>query len=143
LTGFPNWTAADKLRIEATKLEKGTVAEASTTAQCTSPTLFGSMVAPELRGGGNAAPLNCTAANCHGAGGNGQGAMDLSGIQNGGTNFTAACAAVLNKVNKTTPAQSLIIMKPAGATAHTGGKVTNTAAFTTDFTGYISGGTIF
>ena len=142
LSGF-TWTATDKLRIEAYKLEPGTIPEAATVASCTNPALFGSMVAPILRGGAPATPLNCTG--CHGNNGNGQGALDLSGIQNGGTNFAATCAAVLNKVVKTpgSEATSMIIQKPAGTISHAGGKVADTATWTTDFTNFIKGGTIF
>jgi hypothetical protein len=140
-TGFAAWTATDKLRIEAYKLEKGTLTEAATPAACKSPTLFQSMVAANFTGAGDSAPLTCT--NCHGKNGSGQGALDLSALQ-GTPDYAAACAAVLNKVNKTTPSASLIIAKPATAgTAHVGGKVTNTTQWTTDFTNFIQGGTIF
>jgi hypothetical protein len=146
LTGFDPWVATDKLRIEAYKLEKGTIGEASTPPACKSPTLFQSMVAANFTGGGDSAPLVCT--NCHGKNGSGQGALDLSALQ-GTPDYATACAAVLNKIVKTPGSEgtSLIITKPAIAgTSHVGGKVTASGpagTWATDFTNFIKGGTIF
>jgi hypothetical protein len=140
-SGFDPWQKTDKLRIEVYKLEPGKVPEASTTAMCSNPANFGTMVAPLLKGMGNSS-LNCAAGGCHGNGGNGQGALNLAGLAN--NDNAGACAAVLNKIDTATPANSKIIAKPATAgVSHAGGKVANPTAYTTDFTGFISGKQIF
>ncbi len=139
-SGFGPWAKTDKLRIEATKLESGTVAQASVEAACLNPTNFQNMVVPSLTGGGNSVPLNCL--NCHDTGGSGSGALNLSGL--GATkDYSAACSAVLNKVDVGTPANSKIIHMVDGTLSHGGGSVTNAAAWQNDWKGFITGGTIF
>ncbi len=142
-TAWGDWNNADKLRLTAYKLEKGTLVEASAPTTCKNSDNFGAQVAPLLMGNGNAAQLTCTAGNCHGSGGDGQGAMDLSALTIDPPDFSQACQIVLKEIDQKTPANSKIIMKPAGALSHVGGKVDNPQAFTTDITGFITGGTIF
>jgi len=139
-SGFAPYLPTDMLRIHAAKLVPGVVKEAAVAAMCSNPTNFQNMVAPELTGGGNSAPVNCM--NCHNTGGSGNGALDLSGLGNT-KNYPAACAAVLNKIDKTTPANSKIIQKLDGTLSHAGGAVTNKAGWQTDWKGFIMGGTIF
>ncbi len=139
-SGFGPWGKTDKLRIEAGKLESGTVAQAAVEALCSNPTNFQNMVVPSLTGGGNSAPLNCL--NCHDTGGGGNGALNLSGL--GATkDYPGACAAVLNKIDVGTPANSKIIHQVDGTLAHGGGSVSNPAGWQNDWKGFITGGTIF
>lgn len=139
-SGFDPWQPTDKLRIEAYKLEAGIVKEAAVAAMCSNPTNFQNMVVPSLTGGGNSAPLNCL--NCHDTGGGGNGALNLSGL--GATkDYPGACAAVLNKIDVGTPANSKIIHQVDGTLAHGGGSVSNPAGWQNDWKGFITGGTIF
>ncbi len=130
-TGW-KWATGDKFKIELYKLEPGRLVEAATALACKDPTAFGTTIKPLFQ-----ATPNCAAANCHGANGNGNGALNLANIADN----AATCAAILNKLDKTTPANSLLFAKVVGATAHVGGKVGNGATFQTTITNAIN--TIF
>ena len=136
-TGW-QWKTGDKVKIELYKLEAGRLVEAATTAACKNPATFGTQLKTLFQGQGVGAPLNCAAGNCHGANGNGNGALNLASIA---TDDAATCAAILNKIDKTTPASSLLFQKVVGATSHVGGKVSNGAQFQTTITNAVN--TIF
>ena len=142
-TAWGDWNNADKLRLVTYKLEKGTLVEASAPTTCKNADNFGAQVAPLLMGNGNAVQLTCTDGNCHGSGGDGQGAMDLSALTLDTPDFSQACQIVLKEIDQKTPANSKLIQKPAGSLSHVGGKVDNQQAFAADITGFITGGTIF
>jgi hypothetical protein len=55
---------------------------------------------------------NCL--NCHGAGGSGNGSLDLSPLAATPPDDTTACANALAKVNLSNPAESPIILAPTG-----------------------------
>jgi hypothetical protein len=143
-TSWPAWQTGDKLRIEMYKLEKGTIQEAATSVTCKDSQMFGDVVSPLLTGNSNdSAQLTCTDGNCHGSGGDGQGAMDLSALTTDPPDFDQACTIVLKEINKTTPDQSKIVQKPAGSLSHVGGKVDDPTTFTNDWVGFIQDGGIF
>lgn len=117
--------AADKIRIEAVKLEPGKVQVIAQAATCKNVQGFTQNVLPIMRGG---ASINC--ANCHGNG--------LAGLALNNADQALVCNQVLAKM--TAPpnvAQSLIIQKvvaPNNVIGHSGGKVADTAAFQNAFT---------
>lgn len=126
------WTpfdiAADKLRLEAIKLEPGKVAVLEEPKVCKDVAAFTNNVLPSLRGQAGGFNLNC--ANCHGNG--------LAGLALNDANQMLVCNQVLQKL--TAPpnlANSLMIRKviaPAGELGHSGGKITDTAGWQAVFT---------
>ncbi len=142
-TAWGDWNNADKVRLSTYKLEKGTLIEAAASATCKDSDAFGAQVAPLLTGNGSSASLTCTNGNCHGSGGDGQGAMDLSALTLDTPDFSQACAIVIKEIDKKSPANSKLIQKPAGALSHVGGKVDDPQTFTNDMSGFITGGAIF
>lgn len=112
--------AADKLRFDAVKLEKGTFQTPPQVKKCKDPAAFGNTVLPALRGQGVGGGSNC--ASCHGAG--------LAGLSLNGNDNQAMCDSVLSKLNETNVPASILLQKAATAgVAHTGGKVGNTQGF--------------
>lgn len=118
--------AADKIRVEAVKLEAGKVAVLEETPTCKNVANFTANVLPSLRGQAGGFNLNC--ANCHGNG--------LAGLSLNSGDQTLVCNQVLSKL--TAPpnlANSLMITKvTAQNVAHSGGKITNVAGWQQVFT---------
>jgi hypothetical protein len=143
-TAWPAWKAGDKMRLELYKLEPGMLMESSAPVTCKDPDQFGAVVSPLLTGMSNdSAQLTCTDGNCHGSGGDGQGAMDLSALLTQPPDFDQTCTIVLKEINKAAPDQSRIVQKPAGSLSHVGGKVDDPTTFTADWVGFIQDGGIF
>lgn len=118
--------AADKIRIEAVKLEPGKVSVIEAAKTCKNVAGFTANVLPSMRGQAGGFNLNC--ANCHGNG--------LAGLSLNNADQTLVCNQVLQKmVAPPNVAQSLIVTKvTAGNVAHSGGKITNTAGWSQLFT---------
>lgn len=112
------WNAADKMRIQLTKLEPGVITEAAAPATCANPAQFGAGVGPTLQ--------SCLG--CHGNNGNVQGALDLAGLQLMPPDYVQVCANVKNKTDKAAPGDSLIVKKNDGRVAHGGGRSANNGA---------------
>ena len=114
--------AADKIRIEAVKLEPGKVQVIAQAATCKNVANFTANVLPIMRGG---ASLNC--ANCHGNG--------LAGLALNNADQALVCNQVLSKmVAPPNVANSLIVQKVTAANVgHSGGKVADTAAWQAAF----------
>jgi hypothetical protein len=112
----PSWRpfdlAADKIRIQADKVEPGKVQVIQEVPKCKDPTGFATNVLPSMRGGNGVTP-NCSS--CHGTG--------TANITLNGTDNNLICQTVLAKLNKANIAQSLIITKVNGTTTHAGGAV--------------------
>lgn len=124
--------AADKIRIEAVKLEPGKVSQIQEAPKCKNVQGFVTNVLPVMRGG---ASINC--ANCHG---NGLAGLSLNAANNlQGQQLADAQALICNQVlaKMTAPpnvAQSLIIRKVTNqGIGHSGGNVADTAAWTNAF----------
>lgn len=111
--------ASDKLRIEATKLEPGKLDVVKPAATCKDVQGFANNVLPTLRNQQTSVGNNCQG--CHGGG---LGGMNLSSNDNG-----LVCQQVLGKLNQGNLAQSLIVTKVTGGTAHNGGTVPDTNAW--------------
>ncbi len=109
--------ANDKIRIEVTKLEPGTVSVIADAATCKNVQGFAQNVLPSMRGQAGGFNLNCANGNCHGNAAIGN--MNLAGNDNG-----LICQQVLSKLNQANIGQSLIVTKPTGGN-HGGGQVTN------------------
>jgi hypothetical protein len=114
--------AADKIRIEAVKLEPGKVAVIAQAATCKNVQNFTNNVLPMMRGG---ASLNCS--NCHGNG--------LAGMSLNAADQALVCNQVLSKMSAPpNVAQSLIIQKVTNPNiGHSGGKVADAAAWQNTF----------
>lgn len=118
------WTpfdlAADKIRFDANKLEKGTYNPPPAIKKCKDINAFAANVLPALRGQASGAGSVCN--NCHGAG--------LAGLSLNGNDNQAICDSVLSKLNEANVPQSILILKATAAgTPHNGGKVQNGQAF--------------
>ena len=115
--------AADKIRIEAVKLEAGKVQVIAQAATCKNVAMFTANVLPMMRGG---ASLNC--ANCHGNG--------LAGLSLNNADQTLVCNQVLSKMSAPPNlANSLIIKKVTDpAVGHSGGQVADAAGWAATFT---------
>lgn len=116
--------AADKIRIEAVKLEPGKVAVISQAATCKNVAGFTQNVLPSMRGQAGGFNLNC--ANCHGNG--------LANLELNNADQARVCNQVLGLM--TAPpnlAQSKIIVRPTQA-AHGGGQINNAAGWQAVFT---------
>jgi hypothetical protein len=127
------FAAGDKLQLTVSKLEEGTVVDAPVAQKCKDVAAFQAQLLPTLMGQMEGTGINCQG--CHNPT-RGQ-APNLMGTAD------VVCLEVAARINRTTPAQSVIVMKPAGALGHAGGKVTNGAAFTTKWTNAINGKLIF
>ncbi len=111
---------ADKLRVDAVKLEKGIYQEPPVIKKCKNLPTFQNTILPALRGNGVGAGSNC--ASCHGAG--------LAGLTLNGNDNQLICDSVLGKLNEANFAQSILFQKAATAgVAHNGGKVSNPQGF--------------
>lgn len=116
--------AADKIRVEAVKLEPGKVAVTDTVKTCKNVQGFTQNVLPAMRGQAGGFNLNC--ANCHGDG--------LAGLSLNNADQTLVCNQVLSKMQAPpNVAQSLIITKVTGGN-HSGGQINNAANWTAVFT---------
>jgi hypothetical protein len=135
-TAIDSWVpfaAGDKLQLTVSKLEEGTLVDAPIAQKCKDVAAFQAQLLPTLMGQMEGAGINCQ--NCHNP------TRGQSPILMGSAD--AVCLEVAARINRTTPAQSVIIMKPAGAVGHGGGKVTGAAAFTTKWSDAITGKLIF
>lgn len=136
LTGLP-FSATDKLAIEFTKIEPGTVVDSGTLATGCKNVAGFQAIAGVFKGM-NINP-NCTAA-CHKSGGNGSGALDLDGIAGANTDYKAACNQALLRVNLTNKAQSDILLHPSGGAGnHQGGSVNDVAGYRAMVTMWMNG----
>ncbi len=111
--------AADKLRIEATKLEPGKISVVQPAATCKNVQGFADNVLPGIRGQQTSVGNNCQG--CHGQG---LGGLNLNSNDNG-----LICQQVLQKLNQGNLAQSLIVTKVTGGMAHNGGTVPDANAW--------------
>lgn len=109
--------AADKIRIEAQKIEKGTVQVAVAPQTCKNVQMFTTNVLPALRGT-NVQP-NCSG--CHGNG--------LAGLSLNSNDQALVCLQVMGKLNQANIGQSPLITKVTQGNAHNGGSVANIDAF--------------
>ncbi len=124
-----DWQDSNKLRIAFNVLESKVVnPDAGVAGGCKSVATFTSSAAPAIT------KDNCLS--CHaGSNAGATGALDLSQLNK---NDTMACAQALNKVTLANKAQSPIIQAPAGNLTHQGGKVADTAAYTTAITTWLN-----
>jgi hypothetical protein len=124
-----DWQDSNKLKIAFTNLESKVVAvDAGMTGGCKSVATFTSSAVPGIQ------KENCLT--CHaGSNAGATGALDLSQL---GKDNTMACAQALNKVTLSNKPQSPLIQAPAGNLTHQGGKVPDTAAYTTAITNWIN-----
>ncbi len=120
--------AADKIRIEAVKLEPGKVQVIDAAKTCKDVNAFTANVLPNFRGqGGNAgAPLVCSNGNCHGA-------AAVANMNFAGNDNALICQQVLSKLNQANIGQSLIVTKVTQG-PHGGGTVGNAAGWSAVFT---------
>ncbi len=110
LTSF---AATDKMKIEFTKLEPGTVMmDGGTTTQsgCKAVASFVTNAVPAINQNG------CL--NCHNAGGSGNASLDLSALGRTPADNAKACAQMLSKADPNNAAQSDIILAPTGGVAN-------------------------
>jgi hypothetical protein len=128
LFSHPTWrpfdAAADKLRVEVTKLEPGKVSVVAPAAVCKNPQGFTNNVLPTIRA---QTATNGTCLGCHGGG---TGGMNLSSTDTG-----FICQQILGKLNQADVAQSLIVTKVSGGMAHQGGTVGDVNAWRQLFVG--------
>lgn len=122
LTWRPFDLAADKLKIEVTKLEPGKQSTTQAQATCKDPAGFAANVLPGLRASQTG---NGTCGGCHN---NGLGGMTLAS-----NDAATVCQQVLQKLDKTDITKSPIIAKVTGGN-HSGGQATNANAFRQLFT---------
>jgi hypothetical protein len=111
--------AADKLRIEITKLEPGKISVVAAAATCKDAAAFGTAVLNGIRNQGTSQNRNCQGCHADGLGGLSLGSQDVGLI----------CQQVLSKLNKANLAQSLIVTKVTGGMAHNGGTVPDANAW--------------
>jgi hypothetical protein len=117
LLSIEGWATGDQLRIAF----KGLVASGgggasgadggapTASGACLSPSRFTTNVVPVINENG------CLS--CHGTGGSGNGALDLSPLQQSPADDVKACVHALTKVNLVNPAESPIIQAPTGGIA--------------------------
>jgi hypothetical protein len=108
--------AADKIRIEAEKIQPGKVSVIDD-PNCRDVPLFVANVLPALRGNG-------FAPNCQGCHGNG-----LAGLNLGSNDTTLICNQVRSKLNPGNIAQSIMVTKVSPGAQHNGGQVDNPQAW--------------
>lgn len=110
LTG---WSAADKMKIEFTKLEPGTVmmdGGTTTASGCKAVASFVTNAVPAVQQNG------CL--NCHNTGGSGNASLDLSALAKTPADNAKACAQMLAKADPNNAARSDIILAPTGGVAN-------------------------
>jgi cytochrome c553 len=105
-----DWSAGAQMKIEFTTLAAATVADGGLTGGCKSVADFTSDAYPAIQAN--------TCLTCHGKGGSGNSAMDLSALQSTPPDYTTACAQALPQINPQNPAQSQIILAPTGQAAN-------------------------
>lgn len=110
--------AADKLRVEMTKLEPGKVSAIQAAATCKNVQGFATNVLPTLRA------QQTTGGTCQGCHGQGLAGLNLASQDN-----ALVCQQVLQKLNQANIAQSLIVTKVTGGMAHSGGTVADANAW--------------
>jgi len=110
--------ASDKIRIEMTKLEAGTVSATAAQATCKDAAGFASKVLPGLKA---TQAANGTCGGCHG---NGTAGMSLNSADT-----ATVCEQVLGKLNTANLAQSLLFTKLAPGASHGGGQANDLATF--------------
>jgi len=115
LLSIEGWATGDDLRIAFKKLVasgggttggSGDAGTVTATGACKSVSSFTTNAVPVIT------ENNCL--NCHGTGGSGNGALDLSPLAEIPADDTTACAHVLTKVNLANPAESPVILAPTG-----------------------------
>jgi hypothetical protein len=128
----------EKVRIQADKFEIGDVLGGGTIPRCKNVAMFQTTLLPTLMGQGVGAGINCSNGNnCHGG---------LTNPRFVPGDATATCINFGQFTNKTAPAQSPVILRPAGPNppnGHTGGKVTDANGFAAAWTQAITAGQIF
>lgn len=102
--------AKDKIRVQVSKLEKGTVQVTAPSATCKNVQMFQTNVLPALKG--NGFTPNCSG--CHGGG--------LAGMSLNSQDTATVCIQVMSKLNQANIGQSLIVTKVT-AGPHNGGTV--------------------
>ncbi len=112
--------AKDKIRVEVSKLEKGTVQVVVGPQTCKNVQMFQTNVLPALRGTG-------FTPNCSGCHGNG-----LAGMTLNSNDAALVCLQVLGKLNQANIAQSLIVTKVTTG-PHNGGTVNDANGWRTLF----------
>jgi hypothetical protein len=102
-----DWSAGAQMKIEFTTLAAVTVVDSGTlVGGCKALSTFTADAVPAIQAN--------TCLTCHGSGGSGNAAMDLSGLAATPPDDATACAQALAQINTTTPAQSNIILAPTG-----------------------------
>ena len=102
-----DWSSGAQMKIEFTTLAAVTVVDSGTlTGGCKALSTFTADAVPAIQAN--------TCLTCHGSGGSGNAAMDLSGLAATPPDDATACAQALAQINTTTPAQSNIILAPTG-----------------------------
>jgi cytochrome c553 len=105
------WSAGAQMKIEFTAITKVTVsADAGLTGGCKAVADFQADAYPAIQAN--------TCLTCHGAGGSGNAAMDLSALQSNPPDYATGCAQALSQANPQNPAQSEIILAPTGQVAN-------------------------
>jgi cytochrome c553 len=105
------WSAGAQMKIEFTTLTPVTVAaDAGLTGGCKAVADFQADAYPAIQAN--------TCLSCHGAGGSGNAAMDLSALQSNPPDYATGCAQALSQANPQDPAQSEIILAPTGQVAN-------------------------
>ena len=105
------WSTTAHLKIEFTKLAAATVSDGGALAGgCKALSSFTTNAVTAIQAN--------TCLTCHGTGGSGNAAMDLSGLAATPPDDATACAQALAQINPTTPAQSNIILAPTGGLAN-------------------------
>jgi hypothetical protein len=112
--------AKDKIRIEAQKVEKGTVQVAVAPQTCKNVQMFQTNVLPSLRG--TTFQPNC--AGCHGGG--------LAGLSLNSQDAALVCLQVMGKLNQANIGQSVMVTKVT-AGPHNGGLVNDANGWRTLF----------
>lgn len=113
--------AKDKIRIEAQKIEKGTVQVTVAPQTCKNVAMFQANVLPALRGTGFTP--NCN--NCHNNG--------LAGMTLNSNDAALVCTQVMSKLNQANIGASVIVTKVT-AGPHNGGLISDANAWRTLFT---------
>lgn len=111
--------AADKLRIEMTKLEPGKISVIQAAATCKDVQGFANNVLPTLRNQQTSVGNTCQG--CHGQG--------LGGLNLASQDNALICQQVIQKLNQANLAQSLLVTKVTGGMAHNGGTVPDATAW--------------
>jgi cytochrome c553 len=105
-----DWIQGAQMKVEFTAIAKAAATDGGLTGGCKALATFTSDAVPAIQAN------QCLT--CHGAGGSGNAAMDLSGLASNPPNDATACAQALAQANPANPAQSEIILAPTGQVAN-------------------------